>query len=464
MAERLSMRDLETFVAQRLEDWRVPGLTIGILDGDRTEERGFGIAHAETRCAVRPDTLFQIGSITKVYTATLAMQLVEEGKLDLDTPVIQYLPDLELADRDAQLTITMRHLLTHTSGLEGDYFADFGWGDDALAEYVASLRSLRQWTRPGQLWSYCNSGFNLAGRVIEVLLERPYEQAVKERIFEPLGMNHSTFFAHEAITFPVSVGHAYDPTTGEGPTIARPYPIPRSSNPAGGIISTVGDLLRFAALHLDGGTVGEQRLLSAAAVEAMRQPHVRAANFADAYGIGWALRMPGGHRLVEHGGSTNGFQAQLLLVPEQRFALAILTNSSRGTAAIRAIEEWILARACGIVLERPATVSLAAAELERVTGRYRRPGVEQVVRVVEDGIAVESRMRHPLTGEETTLPPILARPISAREYLVTEGDYAGMRIDFIDGEAGHPAFMRFGGRLAERVEEEETGASAGDGA
>lgn len=454
VAEGQWIEELGAFIEQHLTTWNVPGLAVGIWDRGTTAERAFGIAHAETGCVVRPNTLFQIGSITKVYTATVAMQFVEEGKLELDTPVMRYLPELQLADEEARQTITMRHLLTHTSGLEGDYFADCGWGDDALAKYVASLHTIRQWTRPGQLWSYCNSGFNLAGRILEVLADKPYEQLVKERIFEPLEMHHSTFFAHEAITFPVSVGHSYDPMTGAGPQIARPYPIPRSSNPAGGIISTVGDLLRFAALHLQGGRVGERQLLSSTAVEEMQRPQVTAANFADAYGIGWALRTPGGHRLVEHGGSTNGFQAQLLLVPERQFAVAILTNSSRGTAAIRAIEEWLLQRACGITLERPPVVSLDPAQLARVTGRYRRPGVDQVVRVEGNGIAIESTMRHPLTGEETKLPAIPAKPISPWEFIVTEGDYAGMRIDFISEEATQPVFLRFGGRLAERVSEE----------
>jgi len=445
--------ELSAFIEERLGEWSVPGLTVAVLHDGATAERGLGVAHAETGCPVRADTLFQIGSITKVFTATVAMQLMEGGKLDLDAPVIQYLPDLKLADDHAQRTITMRHLLTHTSGLEGDYFADFGWGDDALARYVASLQSIRQWTQPGQLWSYCNSGFNLAGRVIEVLEQKPYEQVVKERIFEPLGMSRSTFFAHEAITFPVSVGHSYDPVSGAGPTIARPYPIPRTSNPAGGIISTVGDLLRFAALHLQGGQAGERRLLDSVSVEAMQRPQVKAANFADAYGIGWALRTPGGHRLVEHGGSTNGFQAQLVLVPEQRFAIAILTNSSRGTTAIRAIEEWALARYCGIALEQPAGIRLAPAQLARVTGHYRRPNVEIQVRAENAHIVLESSMQHPLTGEQTKLPPIVAQPISVNEFLVTEGDYAGMRVDFIVGEDERPRFMRFAGRLAEPVDE-----------
>jgi len=461
VAESAVFEELGVFVRDRLDTWKVPGLAVAVLHDGSTEERGFGVAHAETGCPVRPDTLFQIGSITKVFTATVVMQLVDEGKVDLDTPVVQYLPNLELADAEAQRAITLRHLLSHTSGIEGDYFADFGWGDDALAKYVANLCTLRQWTRPGQLWSYCNSGFNLAGRVIEVLLEKPYEQVVKERIFDPLGMSRSTFFAHEAITFPVSVGHSYDPVSGAGPQIARPYPIPRSSNPAGGIISTVGDLLRFAALHLDGGRAGETQLLSQASIEAMQQQQVVAANFADAYGIGWAIRTPGGARIVEHGGSTNGFQAQLLLVPEQRFAVAVLTNSSRGTAAIRDIEEWALERYCGITIEQPAVVSVAPEQLERVAGLYRRPGVEQVVRVEHDGIAVESTVQHPLTGEQTKLPPIVAKPISLNEFLVTEGDYRGMRIDFIDGESGRPTFMRFGGRLAERVEGEEPGQTQG---
>jgi CubicO group peptidase (beta-lactamase class C family) len=145
--------NLEACARAEKERWTVPGMAIGVLRGGDVETYGFGVASLETEFPVRADTLFQIGSISKVFVATLVMQLVEQNKVDLDAPVATYLPELRLADEQAQQTITLRHTLTHTSGIYGDCFDDFGWGDDALTTFVASFHTLPQVTAPGELWA-----------------------------------------------------------------------------------------------------------------------------------------------------------------------------------------------------------------------------------------------------------------------------------------------------------------------
>ncbi len=141
--------DLNACVLQELGRWTVPGAAVGIYQDGETRVHGIGVTSLETRQPVTPDTLFQLGSISKVYTATLVMRLVEAGKLDLDTPVVAYLPDLRLGDAQAQRTITLRHLLSHTSGLEGDRFTDYGLGDDALTRAIAEFNTL--WSEPRKL-------------------------------------------------------------------------------------------------------------------------------------------------------------------------------------------------------------------------------------------------------------------------------------------------------------------------
>src|SRR6185312_10464526 len=179
--------DLDAHIREQMARWTVPGLTVGMLrDGER-EIRAYGVTSLETSYPARPDTLFPIGSIGKVYTTMLVMTLVDEGMLDLDVPVATYLPDLQLADEHARDTITLRQLLSHQSGLFGDYYDDFGMGDDALARCVASFDTLRQLSAPGELWAYCSSGFMLAGRVVEVVTGKPFETALRQRVFEPLG-------------------------------------------------------------------------------------------------------------------------------------------------------------------------------------------------------------------------------------------------------------------------------------
>ena len=445
--------DLNACVAQELGRWTVPGAVVGIYQDGDARTLGAGVTSLETRQPVTPETLFQLGSISKLYTATLVMRLVEADTLDLDTPVTEYLPELRLADEQAQRTITLRHLLTHASGLEGDRFTDYGLGDDALTRAIAEFSTLRQLTPPGELWTYGNSGFYLVGRVVEVVTGKPFEAAMRELLFEPLGLEHSFFFAHEAIVYPVAVGHKQRRSS-TAPAVARTYSLPRVVNAAGGIISTVGDLLRFAALHLHRGELDGHRLLSETSVRAMQTPQIRAANFAEAYGIGWALRTMCGEPIVEHGGTTIGFQAQLTLVPSQGLAVASLTNGARGRAANHAIHDWALAHLRGLRREELERIQLSTEELSVLAGRYENPRTKLTITVQDGTLRVELVSIDLESGTQETQPPLTLIPIGPREFVMAEAEYAGLRTDFIPGnrDGGPPRFIRFGGRLADRVD------------
>src|SRR5215208_2444516 len=202
----VSVRAMSTFddvcsaVEAAMAETETPGAAVGVLEDGDEQVRGFGITSVENPLEVTPDTLFQIGSITKTFTGTVAMVLVERGELDLDAPVRRYLPELRLLDEDAASRATMRHLLTHTGGWVGDYFDDHGAGDDALARIVASLSELPQLTPLGEVWSYNNAGFYIAGRVIEIITEKPYEQVVHELLLEPLELSNTLFFAEDVMT------------------------------------------------------------------------------------------------------------------------------------------------------------------------------------------------------------------------------------------------------------------------
>lgn len=443
---------IEEVARRQMARWTIPGMAIGVLRDGRREIYGYGVASLETVQPVRPDTLFQIGSISKVYTATLVMRLVERGALSLDTPVSAYLPDLRLADEQAQRTITLRHLLSHTSGLFGDYFDDSGMGDDALTKAIAQYHTLRQQFSPGAHWSYCNTGFALAGAVVERVLGMPFEQAMRENLFAPLNLEHTFYFAHEAITYPVAIGHTQTHPGADEHTVAHNYPLPRWVGAAGGIIANVDDLLTFAAFHLGDGSWNGSSILSEASLRAMRQRQTVAANFADAYGLGWALRTVGDEQIVEHGGSTNGFQAKLSLVPARGFAIATLTNSSRGSAANEAVIDWALERYCGATPEKPAPIAAPADQLARFAGVYRRPEGEITLTAVDGGLRREMTLKDMLDGKEETYPPHLLRPIGDLEFVVVADDENdGSRVDFILSDDGAPRFFRMGGRLADHV-------------
>ncbi len=443
---------LEPLANDLLKHWNVPGVAVGILRDGTVETFGFGLANIETEQAMTPDHLLQIGSISKVFTTTLIMRLVSEGKLDLDTPVREYLPDLALADAEALATITLRHLLTHTSGIFGDFFEDFGFGDDALARAIAKYDTLRQMTPPGELWTYSNSGFNLAGRVVEQILGVPFEQAMHEQIFQPLGLAHSFFFAAQAIAYPVAVGHTETEPGSEQIEVARNYALPRAVNPAGGIIATVADQLGFAQFHIADGKAGDEQLIEPRLVQSMREIQVSAANFSQSWGIGWDINDLDGVRVVGHGGSTNGFQARLSVVPEKGYAISILTNGDDGWAVNSAINEWALRAHLGLRYPRAEPIELTDEHIATMAGTYESEMAVLTISPDDGALRIDAKTRiSPLSPEEKELPPTWISPISDREAISTAGATAGTRTDFIAGPDGSTRFARLGGRLYDKV-------------
>jgi CubicO group peptidase (beta-lactamase class C family) len=443
--------ELTAVVERQMRDWKVPGMAVGILKDGEIETHGFGVSSIETGFPIRPDSLFQVGSISKVYTAMLVMRLVEEGKLDLGTPVVQYLPELKLQDADAQRSLTMRHLLTHTSGLHGDWFADFGWGDDTLDKAMVEVHTLRQIASPGEVWSYCNSGFYVAGAIVQQITEHVFERAISEMLFEPLDLDRSFYWAHEAIVYPVAVGHSIEP--GKEPEVARRYPLPRNVNAAGGIISNVENLLRFASANMvtEEGDCGSY--LSLESILEMQREQAKAAVVADYYGIGWAIKHRGGVKLIGHGGTTSGFQTYLTLVPEKNFAIAQLTNLNRGSAAYQRIEEWALEHFCGIRHERPETIRLSSEQLEQLTGQYEQPIHSITISVHNGGLRLDvvDHLPREIEKKDVTNPPKYARPISETDFIIEGGPDDGTHVDFILDDSGKPRFFRYHGRVSEPV-------------
>jgi CubicO group peptidase (beta-lactamase class C family) len=432
------------------EHWTIPGIVVGIYrDGD-VSLHADGVGHLRAEWPMRPDNLFRIASITKVFTATVAMMLVEEGKLDLDESVKTYVPDLKLADSDAETSITMRQLLSHSSGIFGDFFDDFGSDDGALAREVAHLHTIRQLTKPGELWHYCNSGFDLAGHVIAAVSGKTYEDVIRDRIFDPLGMERAGFFAHEMIVWPHAVGHnPLEPMAEEHQVASQHYP--RNNNPSGAVLTNAEELLRFAALHMNDGVFDGQRLISRENALAMRQEQIESGDFADHWGIGWDIRDYGDVRLYGHGGSTCGFQSQLTIYPEKNFAVCIWTNSGRGRLAINPIEAWILEQEFGLVKPEPETVELSDADLEHLAGMYQQPLGEVEIAVQDGALNLRMWSIDPQEDQRIELPETTAQPITRDRFAVVDGPYKGEVLNFFPRGVEKPTFLRRHGRLFDRV-------------
>lgn len=361
-------QQLSDFIVSEMRRLSVPGVAVGLLHDGREHLAGFGVTSVENPLPVTADTLFQIGSTTKTITGTIVMRLVEQGLIDLDAPVKSYLPDLSLQDKEAEATVTMRHLLTHMGGWLGDFFRETGNGDDALARYVAEMAGLPQVVPAGAVWSYNNAGFGLAGRVIEVVTGRPYEAVAQTMVLDPLGMDNSYFFPADVISRRFVVGHRVDEK--EGIVIERPWALARSAHAVGGLCSSARDQMRYARFHLgDGAAANGERLLSDETMATMQSPCC-AANLGRQMGLSWILKDIAGERVVMHGGATNGQLSAFLMVPARGFALTVLTNADEGTMLNDAVVNWALSHYLRLVEPATTHLTLDAAALDEYLGTY----------------------------------------------------------------------------------------------
>ncbi|MBM2614985.1 beta-lactamase family protein [Actinoplanes sp. LDG1-06] len=384
-------------LAEIAERHDVPGATLGILHGEELTEAAYGVLNLRTGVETTTDSLFQIGSISKVWTATLVMQLVDEGKLQLDAPLVEVLPELRLSDPGVTAKVTMRHLLTHTSGIDGDIFTDTGRGDDCLEKYTAVLADAAQNHPLEATWSYCNSGFSLAGRVVEKLTGGTWDAAVRERLVTPLGLAHTVTLPEEALLHRAAAGHM----TQEGKQVVAPvWGIPRSAGPAGSIVSTAADLLAFARMHLDGGVAADgSRVLSADSAAAMAEHQVELPDkhtLGDSWGLGWERADWDGHRLIGHDGNTIGQAAFLRILPERGIAVALLTNGGNGAKLYEELYREIFDELAGVPVPHPLGPPATPVDVDPTpfVGVYERASIRQEMSVGDDGPV----MRFSITG------------------------------------------------------------------
>ena len=374
----------------------VVGASLALRLGDETAVAAAGVLNVRTGQPATPDSVFQIGSISKVWTATLVMQLVEDGLLDLDAPVAEHLPEFRVADPEVTRTVTARQLLSHTSGIDGDLFTDTGRGDDAVQEYVGRMAALTQVHPQGATMSYSNSGFVLLGRLIEVLRGKSWDEVLRERLFVPLGLTQAGTLPEEALLWGAAAGHVL-PHGSTRPEVVPQWGIYRAIGPAGLIHATASESLAFAQLHLDGGVAPDgTRVLSAQSCAAMREPQVAVPDpytLGSHWGLGWILMTWSGREVFGHDGGTLGQAAFLRVLPDAGLSVSLLTN---GGAHVRDLFEDLYGEVFSTLagVELPARLEPTGDTVEdpsRFTGRYEREGVEMTVRE-QDG-ALQLLMR-----------------------------------------------------------------------
>ena len=447
---------LVALATQRMAAYNIPGVALGVFDRGALQMTGLGVTNVADPQPITQHTVFPIASISKTFAATAMMRLVEQGTVDLHAPVRRYLPDFRVEDEAVSREVTIWHLLTHTSGWEGQVSGPER-GEDTLRNFVASqtVTDLMQIAPPGAAWSYNNAGFSIAGRVIEVVTGEPINAAIRDLVFTPLALEHAGTTAGDFIVNRFAAGHGnrLDGT----PMLQRPF-VPSTSVTAGGVGLCLADLLTYARFHLgDGTSASGARVLTRASLDLMKTPQLHKQATDDEIGLPWHLRTVGGIRTAAHGGTLAGHISLLELVPENDFAIAILTNASDGWKLIQDVERAALQSYFGAtyaknqaIAHRGLVETLPSVEpvakqpdLAPYVGSYSRPMNTTRVRAENGRLVVEVR---PKGGEPQ--PPMPIAFYGPDRAVVTEGRDKGQSIEFIRGPTGHVVWIRITGRIA----------------
>lgn len=384
--------ELESFldgaVAAQLAAYPVAGMTISVVkDGEPFFAKGYGYADVEADVPVVADeTLFRPGSVSKLFVWTAMMQLVEAGKLDLDADVNNYL-DFAIPEAFGR-PITLRHLMTHTPGFEDQglgLFLPSAEQMDPLGKYLAENVPRRVFP-PGEISAYSNYGASLAGYIVQRVSGLSFDRYVEENIFEPLGMAQSTFRQPLPPELADSLSQGYLYRQGRFEEAIFEFV---QSYPAGALSTTATDMARFMIAHLQNGRLGDARILSEGTARQMHELAFAQDPRVPGWGAGFTVGEIDGVRVVGHGGDTNFFHSELLLLPDENVGFFVSTNTDRGTLARFHLMEAFLQRYfVTATTERLAPPDDFAQRAERYTGTYfparmNFTGIEKILALMQ---------------------------------------------------------------------------------
>lgn len=450
-----TLEKIPELLHERADRYRVPGASLAVLADGEAFECATGVVNKDTGVEATPDAVFQIGSITKIWTTTLIMQLVDEGRVELDAPVRTYIPELQLGSAEAARAITVRQLLTHTSGIDGDFFEDTGRGSDCVERYLVACRALPQLFAPGEGFSYCNAGFVIAGRIVEKLRGMDWDRALQVHLAERIGAHTLESLPEQLLYYRAAVGHVPD---GEGGfrVASLPY-LARSNGPAGATpYAAARDLLQLAKLHLAGGVAEDgTRVLSEASVRAMQEPQVDVppAMAVDRWGLGWALFDWSRQRVIGHDGGTIGHSSFLRIVPERGIAVALLTNGGNTAAFYRHVFGTVLGALADVSLPPLAEPQERALDPSRYEGSYQRLSSRLDIETRDGRLWMKSTDRRPLDPELPPTPDVELHPVDEQLFCWTapESRFRSY-IHFGDSDAHGRASWLFMGRRYPRLD------------
>lgn len=452
-------------VAELLAEYRIPSAAIGILHHGEVTDFAVGVKNAVTREAATADTIYQCGSMTKTWTALAFMQLLDEGKVDLDEPVRTYLPAFRVADPQVSAKVTPRHLLNHTNGIEEAY-GDPGEGGDVYERMVAAIAGAPQVHPLGHTHGYSAAlGYAILARVMEVIDGKGWDDLMRERLFDPLGLTR-TFTRYDQVDpRRAATGHLIR-SLEEGPVISPLTHLPRSFGPGGTISSTAREVLAMAHVLLNDGLAADgTRIVSAQAVRQMMHTRVPVPDpymFGPEWGLGLIVCDWHGQTVYAHDGSTVSQSARLRVLPDEDLALVLLANAGPRDSFYRKVFNAILPElGAPTIPDLPGPDAGLSLDLSRYEGVYERPGSRYEVSATGGRLQLAFTlppMEAQLAGKPERLTYQL-HPISPTHFLMPSDDpledpQTVAIYDFRDGVA---QYLHTNCRVSPRAHKENTG-------
>lgn len=344
---------LDDYITSAMKQWNVPGLAISVIkDGNIIHSKGYGVRNLVSGEPVTDTTLFSIASATKSFTATVAAMVVDEGTMNWDTPLSRYFPDFRMYDSAVTDRVTLRDLLSHRSGIPRQKYFSLNT-PPTRREVRACLEYFEPSIDFRSAWQYCNETVTVAGDMVAERAGSTWEEFVRTRIFDPLGMKRSCFSVTEMVRMP---DYALPYIDWEDRPEVMDFHNADILGPAGCIVSNVRDLSQWLLLNLNKGKLGENQLVRPQRLVELQTPTMpipasrsrkSAEILCQSYGMGWFIDAYRGHLHIHHGGVLYGFTSLVSFLPDDRIGLVVLANLN-GTALTEILEGYVYDRLMGL--------------------------------------------------------------------------------------------------------------------
>ena len=464
----IDVKNIRTLVSDLLSKYKIPSAQIGVLYDGQITDLAVGISDITTKEPATVETIYQCGSMTKAWTAVTFMQLIDEGKVDLDEPVRTYLPDFKVADPDVSARVTPRHLLNHTNGIEED-FGNPGEDDDVYERMIKNIANAQQVFPLGYTHGYSAAlGYAILARIMEVVDDRRWDEIMKVRLFDRMGLASTGTWREQVDR--AAKGHIIR-SLDEGPLPSPMAFLPRSYSPGGNISSTAREVLMMAQLFLNEGmTTDGKRIISAAAIREMMQSRVP---IPDPYMFGpwWALGLIvcdwSGEIAYAHDGSTIGQNARLRILPDSNIAISMMTNGGPRESFYKKVFNEILSNLGATTIpDLPTPDPKIKLELSRYAGVYGRPGVRYEVEPSGDELFLAFE-RNPMEVHFLGKPECVKYrllPIDETHFLMPSADPLEdtQTVAIYDFSGGAAQYLHTNSRVHPRLTNRSHGDLAGD--